>query len=143
MFIYRPSELYKKWVSSGEDRSEEYHQRLDVHSLSGVFFLGACLAMVALVFLYIENRFYTEGFIYNDMRSDNTPRHGERKYSAQVKLGLLDANKEKDEPEYPDITDYLHHRRKRNLIIQTLYNPKLATKKHGEMEEQIAAASVV
>ena len=141
--IHRPSELYKKWVSSGEDRSEEHHQRLNVYSLSGVFFLGASLALVAILFLSLENRLFAAGFIYQDMKGDNFHEKGTRKYSGAVKRKLLDFNTNKDEAEFPDISDYLRNRRRSNLMLKTLYNPKSIKRKYEEAGENGTATTSV
>ena len=141
--IHRPSELYKKWVSSGEERSEEHHQRLNVYSLSGVFFLGASLALVAILFLSLENRLFAAGFIYQDMKGDNFHEKGTRKYSGAVKRKLLDFNTNKDEAEFPDISDYLRNRRRSNLMLKTLYNPKSIKRKYEEAGENGTATSSV
>lgn len=143
ILVHRPSELYKKWVSSGEDRSEEHHQRLNVRSLSGVFFLGASLALVAIFFLFLENKLFAKGFIYNDMRGDHVVEKGQRKYSAAVKRKLLDFNKNKEEVEYPDISDYLHQRRRSNMMLKSLYNPKSVRRKYVEAGESCTASSSV
>ena len=141
---YRPSELYKKWVSSGEDRSEEHHQRLTVRALSGVFFLGASLAVVAVFFLFLENKLFAKGFIYNDMRGDCVVQKGQRKYSAAVKRKLLDFNKDKDEDiEFPDISGYLHKRRRTDVMLKSLYNPKCVRRKYEEAGENCTASSSV
>ena len=141
---YRPSELYKKWVSSGEDRSEEHHQRLTVRALSGVFFLGASLAVVAIFFLFLENKLFAKGFIYSDMRGDCVVQKGQRKYSAAVKRKLLDFTKDKDEDiEFPDISGYLHKRRRTDVMLKSLYNPKSVRRKYEEAGENCTASSSV
>ena len=143
MTFHRPSELYKKWVSSGEDRSEEHHQRLNVRSLSGVFFLGSSLALVAIFFLFLENKLFAKGFIYNDMRGDYVVEKGQRKYSTAVKWKLLGFNKNKEKTTYPDISDYMHKRRKSDLMLKSLYNPKSVRRKYEEAGENGTASSSV
>lgn len=135
--------MYKKWVSSGEDRSEEHHQSLEVHSISGVFFLAAFLALTAIFFLFLENKLFAKGFIYNDMREDHVVEKGKRKYSAAVKRKLLDFNKNKEEVEYPDISDYMHKRRRTNLMLTSLYNPKSVRRKYEEAGDNYTASSSV
>lgn len=130
-------------MSSGEDRSEEHHQRLDVHSLSGVFFLGATLALVAIFFLSLENKLFASGFIYSDMKGDNFHEKGKRKYSAAIKRKLLNINTNKEEAEFPDISDYLHNRRRSNVLLKTLYNPKSVKRKYEEAGENGTASSSV
>lgn len=81
--------------------------------------------------------------MYNDMKGDNFHEKGKRKYSAAVKRKLLDINKNKDEAEFPDISDYLHNRRRSNLMLKTLYNPKSVKRKYEEAGENGTASSSV
>ena len=116
---------------------------MNARSLSGVFFLGASLALVAIFFLFLENKLFAKGFIYNDMRGDYVVEKGQRKYSTAVKRKLLDFNKNKDEHEYPDISDYMHKRRRSNLMLKSLYNPKSVTRKYEEAGDNCTASSSV
>lgn len=142
--IRRPSDLYKKWVSSGEDKSEDRHQLLSVRSLSGVFFLGASLALVASFFLFLENKLFAKGFIYANICADPIVEKGQRKISAEVKRKLLDFSKfAKEGEEYPDISGYMHNRRRRTLMLKSLYNPKSVKRKYEETGEQVTATSSV
>lgn len=142
--IRRPSDLYKKWVSSGEDKSEDRHQLLSVRSLSGVFFLGASLALVASFFLFLENKLFAKGFIYANICADPIVEKGQRKLSAEVKRKLLDFSKfAKEGEEYPDISGYMHNRRRRTLMLKSLYNPKSVKRKYEETGEQVTATSSV
>lgn len=140
----KPSDLYKKWVSSGEDKSEDRHQLLSVRSLSGVFFLGASLALVASFFLFLENKLFAKGFIYANICADPIVEKGQRKLSAEVKRKLLDFSKfAKEGEEYPDISGYMHNRRRRTLMLKSLYNPKSVKRKYEETGEQVTATSSV
>ncbi|XP_015774940.1 PREDICTED: glutamate receptor ionotropic, NMDA 2B-like [Acropora digitifera] len=140
----KPSDLYKKWVSSGEDKSEDRHQLLSVRSLSGVFFLGASLALVASFFLFLENKLFAKGFIYANICADPIVEKGQRKISAEVKRKLLDFSKfAKEGEEYPDISGYMHNRRRRTLMLKSLYNPKSVKRKYEETGEQVTATSSV
>lgn len=130
-------------MSSGEEKIEEHHQRLDARSLSGVFFLGSSLALVAIFFLFLENKLFAKGFIYKDMRGDCIVERGIRKYSTAVKRKLLDFKTKKEEVEYPDISDYMHKRRKSNLMLKSLYNPKSVRRKYEDAGENCTASSSV
>jgi len=108
-----------------------------------VFFLGASLALVAIFFLFLENKLFAAGFIYSDMKGTNFPEKGKRKYSAAVKRKLLDLKPNKEEAEFPDISDYLHNRRRHTLMLKTFYNPKSVKRKYEEAGDDGTASSSV
>ncbi|XP_068670202.1 glutamate receptor ionotropic, NMDA 1-like [Montipora foliosa] len=140
----KPSELYKKWVSSGDEKSEDYHQMLSARSLSGTFFLGASLAFVSLFFLFLENKLFAKGFIYTDMMGNHVVEKGQRKYSAEVKKKLLDLSKlSKEAAEFPDISGYLHDKRRSTLMLRSFYNPTTVKRKYEEVGESTTATSDV
>ena len=135
--FHRPSQLYKKWVSSGRSVSEEHHERLDTHSLSGLFFLGSSLVVASFIFLFFENRLYSAGFIYKDMQATETYKKGKRKFSTEVRKKLLLKRSKRQEEEkeettelYPDISNYLHDRRRSNVMLTSMYNPKSTRSKY-------------
>ena len=100
--------------------------------------------MVAVFFLLLENKLFAKGFIYREMRSDCVVQKGRRKYSAAVKRKLLDFSKNKDEEtEYPDISGYLQKRRRTNVMLKSLYNPKSVRRKYEEAAENGTATSSV
>ena len=108
-----------------------------------MFFLGASLALVAILFLSLENKLFAAGFIYSDMKGNHFPEKGKRKYSAAVKRKLLELTANKEEAEFPDISDYLQNRRRSTLMLKTLYNPKSVKRKYEEAGENGTASSSV
>ena len=128
----RPSELYKKWVSAGATDGEERPENLDHRTLSGVFFLGASLALLACLFLYVEHKLYSFGFLYRNLHTTKKPeeqRRQKRKFPTDVQKKLLLGSKAKAEPEYPDISVYMAGRRRGALMALSVYNPGRARKK--------------
>ena len=77
------------------------------------------------------------GFIYKDMRENTeTFEKGRRKFSMEVrKKLLLDRKKveklKRDNESYPDISNYLHDRRRSTLMLKSMYNPRVMRKKYS------------
>ncbi|XP_031563699.1 glutamate receptor ionotropic, NMDA 1-like [Actinia tenebrosa] len=133
----KPSELYKKWVRPLKTSSEELHERLNEQSLSGVFFVGVSLAILCIIFLFIETKLYNMGLIYRDSSpSMETYERGRRRFSAEVHRKLFEIRKDKknqnDATDFPDISNYLERTRKTRASIHALYNPGSIKSKYEE-----------
>lgn len=128
--IYRPSELYKKWVRSGVTSAEDIHDQLDYQSLSGVFMVGIALAILSFIFLLFENKLFSMGFIYRHLskfENGETYERGRRRFSVEVHRKLLELKRpelpKSGSMELPDISNYLERTRKTRASIHALYNP--------------------
>lgn len=129
-FVFRPSELYKKWVRAGESLAEDIHDQLGYQSLSGVFIVGIALAVLCFLFLLFENKLFSMGFIYrhlNKFENGETYERGRRRFSVEVHRKLLELKRpelpKSNSMELPDISNYLERTRKTRASIHALYNP--------------------
>ncbi|EDO37551.1 predicted protein [Nematostella vectensis] len=131
----KPSEQYKKWVSAGKKDAEEPHEQLTQHSLSGVFFLGASLAIVACLFLLVENKLWSMGLVYRSLRKcTETYNRGRRRFSNEIHRKLLEFNRRenRDSQVMPDISHYMEERRKTMVSLHSIYNPRAIKSKLNE-----------
>ena len=130
-------------MSAGKSTGEERPENLDHRTLSGVFFLGASLAVIACFFLYFENKLFSFGLLYKNLHNIKKPEpnHYElRKVSRDIQKRLLVGNKGKSTSEYPDISSYLASRRRNKLLTVSLYSRRRRTG-NQDSSRQLASAN--